>query len=70
MSDASDLLPIPADLRPLLARHGGVDWGRIAWDAVRARAEAFERVEALAKCSRLGAARARALGETLRGGGP
>jgi hypothetical protein len=61
-------LPVPDDLRALMARHTGVDWGRIAWDAVRAKAQAWERVEALARRSRLRHGEAKALGEAFRGG--
>lgn len=64
---STDALPVPHDLKPLLAKHASIDWGSIAWDAVRARAAQVERAEALARRSRLRAAQARALGECLRG---
>jgi len=69
MSDAADALPVPGDLRPLLAKHAGLDWEAVAWSAVRARVAQLERAEALAARSRLTAAQARALGAKLRGGG-
>jgi hypothetical protein len=59
--------PVPSDVRPVLARHPGFDWGGVAWDAVRARAAQVDRAEALGRRSRLRAAEARALGRELRG---
>lgn len=70
-SDAApvpETLPVPHDLKPLLAKHQAIDWASVAWDAVRARAAQVERAEALARRSRLRADGARALGEMLRRG--
>jgi CO/xanthine dehydrogenase FAD-binding subunit len=66
MSDAESL-PVPPDLRPLLERHAGIDWARVAMDAVRRRAMLVERAEELARRSKLSAQDARALAEELRG---
>lgn len=67
MASDADALPVPDDLRELLERHGAIDWGRIAWDAVRARAAQVERAEALARQSRLRRAQAKAFAAMLRG---
>lgn len=64
---SADALPIPEDLRPLLAKHGGIDWASVAWEALRARAAQVERAEALASRSRLTARGTRALAAALRG---
>lgn len=63
----ADALDVPDDLRPLLAKHPGLDVASIAWDAVRARAAALDQAERLAQRSRLTPSQARALGEELRG---
>lgn len=62
----ADALDVPEDLRPLLAKHPGLDWGAIAWDAVRARAAQVERAEELAQRSRLGTRAAKRLARELR----
>lgn len=65
---SADALPVPPDLKPLLDKHAGVDWGSIAWDAVRVRAAQLEAAEVIAARSRLTAERARALARNLREG--
>lgn len=64
---ASDALPVPDDLKPVLERHAGIDWGRVAWDAVRERAARVERADRLARRSVLTSKQARDLGFDLRG---
>jgi hypothetical protein len=65
---ASDAMGVPDDLKPLLDRHADVDWGSIAWDAVRARAAQLDKAEAIAQRSALRSQEARVLGEALREG--
>jgi hypothetical protein len=67
MASDADALPVPDDLRDLLERHATIDWGRIAWDAVRARAAQVDRAEALARQSRLKRAQAKQFAALLRG---
>ncbi|HEV8361486.1 MAG TPA: hypothetical protein VGR28_13635 [Candidatus Thermoplasmatota archaeon] len=67
MADA-DALPVPAELQPTLARHPGVDWAGVVAESLRAKAEAIERAEAVARRSKLSAEQARALGARLREG--
>lgn len=63
----AESLPVPEDLQPLLAKHPGLDWSGLAWDAVRRRVLDLERLEHLAQRSTLTQREARALGARLRG---